>query len=119
MTAEIDGENISHEISQKDFNRFLQMDDYHRMKLFSKIFDEVDIKNNVSVGTRVGAAIAATLTVMGEMVGPSEPLVAMPRGDMRGTGPRPYFKPGVDSPMDIAARNFEAAMVTEQMRRGL
>jgi hypothetical protein len=119
MTAEIDGETISHEISQKDFNRFLQMDDYHRMKLFSKIFDEVDIKNNVSVGTRVGAAIAATLTVMGEMGGPSEPLVAMPRGELRGAGPRPYFKPGVDSPMDIAARNFEAAMVTEQMRRGL
>lgn len=119
MTAEIDGETISHEISQKDFNRFLQMDDYHRMKLFSKIFDEVDIKNNVSVGTRVGAAIVATLTVMGEMGGPSEPLVAMPRGELRGAGPRPYFKPGVDSPMDIAARNFEAAMVTEQMRRGL
>ena len=24
--------------------------------------------------------------------------------------PRPYFKPGVDTPMDVAARNFEAAM---------
>jgi len=119
MTAEIDGQTVSHEISQKDFNRFLQMDDYHRMKLFSKIFDEVDIKNNVSIGTRVGAAIAATLTVMGEMGAQSEPLVSMPRGEIRGTGPRPYFKPGVDSPMDIAARNFEAAMVTEQMHRGM
>lgn len=27
--------------------------------------------------------------------------------------PRPYFKPGVDTPMDVAARNFEAAMNQE------
>lgn len=121
MTAQIDGETISHEISQKDFNKFLQMDDYHRMKLFSKIFDEVDIKNNIGIGTRVGAAIAATLTVMQGMAMESEPLVGMPRGEVmhHGMGPRPYFKPGVDSPMDVAARNFEAAMITDQIQHGL
>lgn len=119
MTAQIDGQTIQHEISQKDFNRFLQMDDFHRMKLFSKIFNEVDIKSNVSVGTKVGAAIAATLTVLGEMsMGGPEPMVSMPRGEGFPHG-RAYFKPGVDSPMDIAARNFEAAMVTEQIQRGL
>jgi len=119
MTAQIDGQTIQHEISQKDFNRFLQMDDFHRMKLFSKLFDEVDIKNNVSVGTKVGAAIAATLTVLGEMsMGGSEPIVSMPRGEGHYQG-RAYFKPGVDSPMDIAARNFEAAMVTDQIQRGM
>ena len=34
--------------------------------------------------------------------------------------PRPFFKPGVDSPQDVAARNFEAAMNREvtEMRRG-
>lgn len=119
MTAQIDGQTIQHEISQKDFNKFLQMDDYHRMKLFARIFDEVDIKSNISVGTKVGAAIAATLTVLGEMsMGDPEPMVSMPRGEGHMHG-RAYFKPGVDSPMDIAARNFEAAMVTEQIQRGL
>lgn len=122
MTAQIDGQTLQHEISQKDFNRFVQMDDYHRMKLFAKIFDEVDIKNTVSVGARVGAAIAATLTVMGEMAAGPEPLIGMPRGEgmmVHGHAVRPYFKPGVDSPMEIAARNFEAAMITDQIQHGL
>ena len=38
------GQVISHEISQKDYDKFLAVDDYHRMKLFSKIFNEVDLK---------------------------------------------------------------------------
>ena len=32
---------ITHEISQKQYDKFLAVDDYHRMKLFSKIFNEV------------------------------------------------------------------------------
>jgi len=44
MSAVIDGQVISHEISQKDYDKFLAVDDYHRMKLFSKIFNEVDMK---------------------------------------------------------------------------
>lgn len=120
MTAEIDGQVITHDISQMDFNKFLQMDDFHRMKLFSKIFDEVDIKNSVGIGTKVGAAIMATLTVMGEMSAGAEPMVSMPRGDgMAFRNAHPYFKPGVDSPMDLAARNFEAAMVQDQMQHGI
>ena len=43
MTAIIDGEVISHEIKQKDYDKFLAVDDYHRMKLFSKIFNETAI----------------------------------------------------------------------------
>ena len=44
MTAVIDGQTISHEITQRDYDKFLAVDDYHRMKLFSKIFSEVDMK---------------------------------------------------------------------------
>ena len=44
MTAVIDGQVISHEISQKDYDKVLAVDDYHRMKIFSKIFNEVDMK---------------------------------------------------------------------------
>ena len=36
MTAVIDGQVISHEISQRDYDRFLAVDDFHRMKLFLK-----------------------------------------------------------------------------------
>ncbi len=120
MTAVIDGQTVQHEISEKDFNKFVQLDDYHRMRLFSKIFDEVAIKNRVDVGVRVGAAIAATLTVLGE-VAMAGPMLSEPRGPVMGppVAGRAYFKPGVDSPAEIAARNFEAAMVTEQIHQGL
>ena len=43
MTAVINGQAITHEIRQKDYDKFLAVDDYHRMKLFSKIFKEVDM----------------------------------------------------------------------------
>lgn len=121
MTAQIDGQTIQHEISQKDFNKFLQMDDFHRMKLFAKIFNEVDIKNNLSVGARAGAAVAAALTVLGEIGMSADPMMSVPRGEgfHHGMEHRAYFKPGVDSPMEVAARNFEAAMITEQIQRGL
>lgn len=45
MTAVIDGETVSHEISQKQYDKFMAIDDFHRMKLFSKIFGEVDVKS--------------------------------------------------------------------------
>lgn len=44
MTAVINGESISHEITQKQYDKFMAIDDYHRMKLFSHIFKEVDMK---------------------------------------------------------------------------
>ncbi len=36
MTAVIDGQAISHEITQRDYDKFLAVDDYHRMKLFPR-----------------------------------------------------------------------------------
>lgn len=36
MSAVIDGQVIIHEISQKDYDKFLAVDDYHRMKLFRR-----------------------------------------------------------------------------------
>ena len=57
MTAVINGESISHEISQKQYEKFMAVDDYHRMKLFSKIFDEVDMKNAPGHGRNIGAMI--------------------------------------------------------------
>lgn len=119
MSAIIDGEVISHEINQKDFNKFMAMDDYHRMKLFAKIFDEVDIKDKVGVGTKIGAALAAAITVMQEVTVGLEPGMGPGRMDMPDTIHRAYFKPGVDRPCDVAMRNYEAAIITDEMHNTL
>ncbi len=124
MTAIIDGQVISHEITQKQFDKFMAVDDYHRMKLFSKVFPEVDMKSRgdgVGLGTKIGAALLAGVTVAGEL---GHAFHHCPAPDIfmehhRGPESRAYFKPGVDTPMDVAARNFEAAANTEMMRHEL
>ena len=62
MTAVIDGQAISHEITQRDYDKFLAVDDYHRMKLFSKIFSEVDMKTRPEAQRGLGTKIFAALT---------------------------------------------------------
>ncbi len=129
MTAVINGQAITHEITQKQYDRFLAVDDYHRMQLFAKIFNEVDIKTRPGQGTNIGAAVLAALTVAGEVVAD----IAMGRGPR---GPRPevyeshigpvYHKPGVVSPADVAEANFRSMeanigpepSVEESMGRG-
>ena len=108
MTAVINGEVITHEISQKDYNKFLAVNDLQRMKMFSKIFSEVDMKDiqSTSNGAKVGAGILTALTVGAVVLGAA----SRPRPEFYGGGPGPssYFKPGVDTPEDVAARNFDA-----------
>lgn len=108
MTAVINGEVITHEISQKDYNKFLAVNDLQRMKMFSKIFSEVDMKDIQATnnGAKIGAGILTALTVGAVVLGAT----SHPRPEFYGGGPgaRPYFKPGVDTPEDVAARNFDA-----------
>ena len=126
MTAVIDGEVVSHEITQKQYDKFMAVDDFHRMKLFSKIFTEVDMKTRpearAGIGTRIFAALAAGAVVTSEVAHGFMHCHHAPGiyGERFGGPPRPYFKPGVDSPMDVAARNFEAQMNAEasDMRMG-
>ena len=112
MTAVINGEAISHEITQKQYDKFMAVDDYHRMKLFSKVFHEVDMKNlpQENKGIHFGAGLLAALTVAGELVrGPRHhpaPDIYMERHG----GGHVYMKPNVDSPRDIACRAFEAGV---------
>lgn len=127
MTAVINGETISHEISQKQYDKFMAVDDYHRMKLFSNIFKEVDMKSrpeaNSGLGTKIFAALAAGATVASEMAQGmshrSHPEIYV---DCMGGrhSPHPYFKPGVDTPNEVAARIFEAEINKEitELRRG-
>ena len=71
MTAVINGESITHDITQKDYDKFLAVNDFQRMKLFSKIFKEVDMKNihDTPAGVKIGAGILAALTVGGVVYG--------------------------------------------------
>lgn len=127
MTAIIDGERVSHEITQKQYDKFMAIDDYHRMKLFSKVFGEVDMKSRdqTPLGAKIGAALLAGVTVAAELGHDhhchSRPVV-FTEHHHHGPTPLPYFKPGVDTPMDVAARNFEAAAnehIRHEMRHGM
>lgn len=121
MTAVINGEEISHEITRRQYDKFMAVDDYHRMKLFSKVFDEVDMKQlpreQREGGAHIGAAILAALTVAGEMA--RGPRMAPDLYMERHTGGHVYMKPGVDSPQDIASRAFEAGLNAAEHGVGL
>lgn len=113
MTAVINGESISHEITQKQYDKFMAIDDYHRMKLFSHIFKEVDMKNvpgmQSNIGAKIGGALLAGIAVMGELGRDRyAPTVFVEHHH----DPRPhvYFKGSVDSPQELASRAFDAGL---------
>lgn len=126
MTAVIDGQAISHEITQRDYDKFLAVDDYHRMKLFSKIFSEVDMKTRPEaqrgLGTKIFAALTAGTVVAAGVAHGIHHHCHAPEfyGERFGGPPRPYIKLGVDTPRDMAIRCFEAEMNREinDMRMG-
>ena len=127
MTAVINGQTISHEITQKQYDKFLADDDYHRMQLFSKIFNEVDIKTRPGEGHNLGAALLAALVVGGEVMRDGLSVPHEPRPEIYGTRTGPvYHKAGVVSPADVAAANFRSEEANlgvpgpdEGIRRGL
>ena len=61
MTAVINGQAITHDITEKQYNKFLAVDDYQRLKLFSKVFNEVDMKIRPEHRPNVGAMLMAGL----------------------------------------------------------
>jgi hypothetical protein len=79
--------------------------------------------DGTGLGVKIGAAFLAGATVLSELGrgfhGRPAPEVYMEHHHHEGTEPRAYFKPGVDTPMDVAARNFEAAANTEMIHREL
>ena len=127
MTAVINGQTISHEITQKQYDKFLAVDDYHRMQLFSKIFNEVDIKTRPGEGHNLGAALLAALVVGGEVMRDGLSVPHEPRAEIYETRTGPvYHKAGVVSPADVAAANFRSEEANlgvpgpdEGIRRGL
>ena len=127
MTAVINGQTISHEITQKQYDKFLAVDDYHRMQLFSKIFNEVDIKTRPGEGHNLGAALLAALVVGGEVMRDGQSVRHEPRPEIYETRTGPvYHKAGVVSPADVAAANFRSEEANlgvpgpdESIRRGM
>lgn len=59
MTAVIDGKEVTHEISAKQYEKFMNLNDLGRMKLADKVFDEIKMKANLPFGMRVEAALTA------------------------------------------------------------
>lgn len=113
MTAVINGESISHEITQKQYDKFMAIDDYHRMKLFSHIFKEVDMKNvpgmQSNIGAKIGGALLAGIAVMGEL-GRDRYAPTVFVEHYHDPRPHVYFKGSVDSPQDLASRAFDAGL---------
>ena len=123
MSAVINGSVITHEISKKQYDKFMAVDDYQRQRMMSKIFNEVDMKTrpemrqNFNLGAFLGAGLAAVseATYLGADIAHNVEHIKHPHPspevhqEVHGTG-RIYVKPGVDSPQDIAERAFEAGL---------
>lgn len=122
MSAVINGEIISHEITQKQYDKFLALDDYHRMKMFDKVFDEVKMKNIPGRGMNLGQALLSSLAIVGEATRMTagiahdiehikhphcSPEVYVENHHHHG---RVYVKAGLDTPESIAGRIFDAGM---------
>ena len=111
-------------ITQKEYDKFLATDDYHRTKLFAKIFSEADLRprpeTSKGLGIKILAALSAGAVVVSEVVHNLRCHHGPECYEEHYHGPRPYFKPGVDTPRDVAIRNFEAQMNREigDMRMG-
>lgn len=121
MSAVINGEVVSHEISQKQHDRFLALDDYHRMKLFDKVFDEVKMKSYPGQGMNFGQALIAGLGIATTLSrGAAEIAYDLEHVKHPHCSPdvfvesqrhgRIYVKPGLDTPESIAQRAFDAGM---------
>ena len=123
MTAVINGQSITHDISQKQYDKFLAVDDYQRLRMFSKVFNEVDMKIRPEHKPNVGAMLMAGLVgitqaahmvtdiAMGMPPGPRPPRMApeiYESSSLRNVPTRSV------SASDLASANFESG---DQERR--
>lgn len=117
MSAVIDGNVFSHEITQKQYDKFIAVNDYQRMKLFDKIFPEVEMKTKPGHGFNLGAAILAAVTTGLDVAAYGMAMAAPPRSKPDFYESKDvYFKPGVVSAHEVAAASYES--LTENEGRG-
>lgn len=107
MTAVIDGNVFSHEITEKQYNKFMTVNNLQRMKLFDKIFPEVEMKTKPENRFNLGATLLAAVTTgVGVMAIASEPRphhspVVFESGPV-------FSKPGVVSAAEVSASIYES-----------
>lgn len=107
MTAVIDGNVFSHEITEKQYNKFMTVNNLQRMKLFDKIFPEVEMKTKPENRFNLGAALLAAVTTgVGVMAIASEPRPHH-RPVVFESGPV-FSKPGVVSAAEVSASIYES-----------
>ncbi len=123
MCAVINGEVITHEISQKQYEKFLVVDDYHRQRMMSKVFDEVDMKTRPGMGFNLPAFLAAGLVAMRDATYLGAD-IAHNIDRIKNPGPRPELyqevhgsvrmlhNPAIETPQELAQRAFEEGMRT-------
>lgn len=107
MTAVIDGNVFSHEITEKQYNKFMTVNNLQRMKLFDKIFPEVEMKTKPENRFNLGAALLAAVTTGVEVMA----IASEPRPHHRPvvfeSGPV-FSKPGVVSAAEVSASIYES-----------
>ena len=104
MTAVVNGETVTHEISQEDLNKFRGTDNYHRALLFNRIFKEVD--KDIDVTTELNRALADSqssqqapeIYMSHQEENKETKITTSPQMDLRA----------------IASKQFDLAMETEQ-----
>lgn len=107
MTAVIDGNVFSHEITEKQYNKFMTVNNLQRMKLFDKNFPEVEMKTKPENRFNLGAALLAAVTTgVGVMAIASEPRPHH-RPVVFESGPV-FSKPGVVSAAEVSASIYES-----------
>lgn len=107
MTAVIDGNVFSHEITEKQYNKFMTVNNLQRMKLFDKIFPEVEMKTKPENRFNLGAALLAAVTTgVGVMAIASEPRLHH-RPVVFESGPV-FSKPDVVSAAEVSASIYES-----------
>ena len=115
ITAVIDGTPVSHDITQRQYERLTVLEDSHRMRMIDRLFPELDIArmdphSRRDLPVKLSAAIFAAVAVTADAALGVHDVRPMPDRVpvMSASQPGFYFKPGVDSPADVAARQFEA-----------
>ena len=105
MSAVIDGNVIEKDITKKEFDKFRAVNDFQRMKLFDKIFPEVNMSTKSEYRTNLGAAILAAVSVGADIISSVGMQRSMPRPaiyEQRDV----FYKPGVVSPAAVAAATY-------------
>lgn len=107
MTAVIDGNVFSHEITEKQYNKFMTVNNLQRMKLFDKIFPEVEMKTKPENRFNLGAALLAAVTTGVGVMAISSESRPHHRPVVFESGPV-FSKPGVVSAAEVSASIYES-----------